>query len=168
MEKQDRQKPTSPRCLKCGEQPKFITNMLDSPTGRSFHMLDCQCGNRTWISEARPVESLVIAGPHTPATMNRSTGDASRPCRPHSIALDPPGCPNFIPRASPTQRFLVHPEKARDSRTASKPRGWTLPDEARSSSPQLRRSYSPSLSAPNRSTGKRRTHPHDSRPRAPE
>ena len=49
--KQDRQKPTSPRCLKCGEQPKFITNMLDSPTGRTFHMFDCQCGNRTLISE---------------------------------------------------------------------------------------------------------------------
>jgi len=51
MEKQDRQKPTSPRCLKCGEQPKFITNMLDSPTARTFHMFDCQCGNRTLISE---------------------------------------------------------------------------------------------------------------------
>ena len=52
----------------------------------------------------------------------------------------------FIPRASPTQRFLVHLAKARDSRTASKPRGWTHRYEARSSSPQLRRSYSPSLS----------------------
>jgi hypothetical protein len=51
MEKQDRQKPTSPRCLKCGEQLQFITNMLDPPTGRTFHMFDCQCGNRTWISE---------------------------------------------------------------------------------------------------------------------
>jgi hypothetical protein len=44
MEKQDRQKPTSPRCLKCGEQSKFITNMLDSPTGRTFHMFECLCG----------------------------------------------------------------------------------------------------------------------------
>jgi hypothetical protein len=25
--------------------------MLDPPTGRTFHMFDCQCGNRTWISE---------------------------------------------------------------------------------------------------------------------
>jgi hypothetical protein len=51
MEKRDRQKPTSPRCLKCGEQPKFTTSMLDPPTGRTFHMFECQCGNRTWISE---------------------------------------------------------------------------------------------------------------------
>jgi hypothetical protein len=29
-------KPTSPRCLKCGEQPKFITSMLDPPTGREI------------------------------------------------------------------------------------------------------------------------------------
>jgi hypothetical protein len=51
MEKQDRLKPTSPRCSKCGEQPKFTTSMLDPPTGRTFHMFDCQCGDRTWISE---------------------------------------------------------------------------------------------------------------------
>jgi hypothetical protein len=51
MEKQDHQKPTSQRCSKGGEQPKFITNMLDPPTGRTFQMFDCQCGNRIWISE---------------------------------------------------------------------------------------------------------------------
>jgi len=51
MEKQARPKPISPRCLKCGEQPKFITSMLDPPTGRTFHMFECQCGNRTWVSE---------------------------------------------------------------------------------------------------------------------
>jgi hypothetical protein len=38
-------KPTSPRCLKCGEQPKFITSMLDPLTGRTFHRFECQCGN---------------------------------------------------------------------------------------------------------------------------
>src|ERR1700687_3099545 len=37
MEKQDRQKPTSPRCLKCGEQPQFTTSMPDlRPGGRSI------------------------------------------------------------------------------------------------------------------------------------
>jgi hypothetical protein len=51
MENQDRPNPTSPRCLKCGEQPKFTTSMPDPPTGRIFHMFECQCGNRTWISE---------------------------------------------------------------------------------------------------------------------
>jgi hypothetical protein len=51
MEKQDRPKPAAPRCLKCGEQSQFITSMLDPPTGRTFHMFECQCGNRTWIAE---------------------------------------------------------------------------------------------------------------------
>jgi hypothetical protein len=51
MEKQERPKPISSRCSRCGEQPKFINSMLDPPTGRTFHMFECQCGNRTWISE---------------------------------------------------------------------------------------------------------------------
>jgi hypothetical protein len=51
MEKQDRPEPVSPRCLRCGDQPKFTTSMPDQPTGRTFHMFECQCGNRTWISE---------------------------------------------------------------------------------------------------------------------
>jgi hypothetical protein len=51
MEKQDRQKPISPRCLKCGEQPKFITSMLNLSAGRTFHMFECQCGDKTWTSE---------------------------------------------------------------------------------------------------------------------
>jgi hypothetical protein len=52
MEKQqDHPKPTSPPCLKCSEQPQFTTSMQDQPTGRTFHMFECKCGNRTWISE---------------------------------------------------------------------------------------------------------------------
>src|ERR1700724_756016 len=51
MERQDRQKPTSPRCVRCGEQPKFAASMLDPPTGRTFQMFECVCGARTWISE---------------------------------------------------------------------------------------------------------------------
>jgi hypothetical protein len=35
MEKQDRQEPTSSRCLKCGDQPKFITSMLSPSAGRT-------------------------------------------------------------------------------------------------------------------------------------
>jgi hypothetical protein len=54
MEKQERPEPISPRCLRCGEQPKFISSMLDPPTGRTFHMFECQCGSRTWISEKMP------------------------------------------------------------------------------------------------------------------
>jgi hypothetical protein len=48
VENQDHQKPISPRCLKCGEQRLFSKSMPDPPTGRTFHMFECQCGNRTW------------------------------------------------------------------------------------------------------------------------
>jgi hypothetical protein len=45
------QEPFSPSCHRCGEQPRFTTSMLDPPTGRTFHMFECKCGNRTWVSE---------------------------------------------------------------------------------------------------------------------
>jgi hypothetical protein len=51
MEKLAHQNPTSPLCLKCGEQPKFITSMLDPSVGRKFHMFQCQSGDKTWIYE---------------------------------------------------------------------------------------------------------------------
>jgi hypothetical protein len=51
MEKQDCPKPTSPRCLKCGEQPEFMASMTDPRAGRIFHMFQCQCGDKTWTSE---------------------------------------------------------------------------------------------------------------------
>jgi hypothetical protein len=51
MEKQERPEPISPRCLRCGEQPTFTASMLDPPTGRTFHMFECKCGGRTWVSE---------------------------------------------------------------------------------------------------------------------
>jgi hypothetical protein len=46
-----RSKPISPRCLKCGEQPEFITSILDPKNGRAFHMFSCRCGNKTWIPD---------------------------------------------------------------------------------------------------------------------
>jgi hypothetical protein len=52
MEQQkDRPKPTAPACLKCGGQPKYSTSMPDSERRRTFHMFECQCGDKTWISE---------------------------------------------------------------------------------------------------------------------
>jgi len=50
---ENRPKPISPRCSCCGEQPKFTTSILDSPTGRTFAMFECRCGNRTLISEKK-------------------------------------------------------------------------------------------------------------------
>jgi hypothetical protein len=48
---QARPKPVPPCCLKCGEQPRFITSMLSPPTGRTFHMFGCQCSDKSWTSE---------------------------------------------------------------------------------------------------------------------
>jgi hypothetical protein len=48
MEKQDRSRPTL-SCAKCGEQARFVTNILDPKTGRTFLMYECKCGNKSWI-----------------------------------------------------------------------------------------------------------------------
>jgi hypothetical protein len=53
MENQDRSEPASLRCIKCGEDNRLTTSMLDPPTRRIFHMFDCQCGHRTWVTERR-------------------------------------------------------------------------------------------------------------------
>jgi hypothetical protein len=47
----EKQQPTSPRCLECGEQPKLTTSMMDPSKGRVLHVFDCNCGNKTWTSE---------------------------------------------------------------------------------------------------------------------
>jgi hypothetical protein len=39
----------------------FSTSMLDPPTGRTFHMFECKCGDRSWVSERTP--SLTRNGP---------------------------------------------------------------------------------------------------------
>ena len=45
------EKPTCPPCIRCGQQPRFIASMLDPKAGRTFHMFQCQCGDKSWISE---------------------------------------------------------------------------------------------------------------------
>jgi hypothetical protein len=45
------QKPVSPNCSKCGEAPNFTTSMLEPVSGRTFHMFECKCGNKSWTSE---------------------------------------------------------------------------------------------------------------------
>jgi hypothetical protein len=37
-------------CDRCGEQPKPVSSMLDPPTGRTFHLFKCQCGEKKLIS----------------------------------------------------------------------------------------------------------------------
>jgi hypothetical protein len=44
------QQPVSPSCLKCGEAPNFTT-MLEPVSGRTFHMFECKCGNKSRTSE---------------------------------------------------------------------------------------------------------------------
>jgi len=45
------QKPVSPNCQKCGDQPNFTTSMLEPASGRIFHVFECKCGYKSWISE---------------------------------------------------------------------------------------------------------------------
>jgi hypothetical protein len=44
-------KPVSQSCWKCGEQPDFTTSTLDPVSGRTFHMFECKCGDKSWVSE---------------------------------------------------------------------------------------------------------------------
>jgi hypothetical protein len=43
------QQPVSNGCKECGKQPRFVTSILDPLTGRTFQMIKCQCGEKTWI-----------------------------------------------------------------------------------------------------------------------
>jgi hypothetical protein len=52
QESEDRPEPTAPPCFRCGAQPAYSTTILDTPTGRIFHMFICECGNRSWVSES--------------------------------------------------------------------------------------------------------------------
>jgi hypothetical protein len=36
-----------PRC-KCGAPPRIVRKMMDPRTGMTFHMFECQCGERSW------------------------------------------------------------------------------------------------------------------------
>ena len=38
-------------CSKCGSQPRLITSMLEPKSGKTFHMLLCDCGEKTWTAE---------------------------------------------------------------------------------------------------------------------
>jgi hypothetical protein len=38
-------------CSKCGSQPRLITSMLEPKSGKTFHMLLCDCGEKTWTAD---------------------------------------------------------------------------------------------------------------------
>ena len=42
-----------PVCQKCGAQPKFIASLLEPRSGRTYHMFQCDCGDKSWIAEKR-------------------------------------------------------------------------------------------------------------------
>jgi hypothetical protein len=37
-------------CVRCGKRPAFVTSMFDPKTGRTVHVVQCECGNVSWIS----------------------------------------------------------------------------------------------------------------------
>jgi hypothetical protein len=40
-----------PCCSKCGSQPRLITSMLEPKSGKTFHMLLCECGEKSWTAD---------------------------------------------------------------------------------------------------------------------
>jgi hypothetical protein len=57
-------------CETCGKQPRRVSSMLDPPTGRTFDVLKCQCGEKTLISLSADV---VARSPASDRQYRRST-----------------------------------------------------------------------------------------------
>jgi hypothetical protein len=38
-------------CARCGKRPAFVTSMLDPKTGHTMYVVQCQCGDISWMSE---------------------------------------------------------------------------------------------------------------------
>jgi hypothetical protein len=41
------------RCGKCGRTLRLITSMLEPKSGKTFHMLLCECGEKSWTAEQK-------------------------------------------------------------------------------------------------------------------
>ena len=39
------------RCSKCGKALRPITSMLEPKSGKTFHMLLCECGEKSWTAD---------------------------------------------------------------------------------------------------------------------
>jgi hypothetical protein len=48
----EKQIPIGLPCARCGKQPRFISSVLEPRSGRLFHMFECECGEKSWISES--------------------------------------------------------------------------------------------------------------------
>jgi hypothetical protein len=42
---------TYPHCVKCRKQTKLVTSMLDSLSGKTVRIFECDCGDKTWITD---------------------------------------------------------------------------------------------------------------------
>jgi hypothetical protein len=36
-------------CTRCGKRPAFVTSMLDPKKGRRVHVVQCECGDISWV-----------------------------------------------------------------------------------------------------------------------
>jgi hypothetical protein len=53
MDTQTKSKPAvepiaSPQCQRCGATPRIVQTILNSRTGRTVHLYQCECGERIW------------------------------------------------------------------------------------------------------------------------
>jgi len=40
-------------CGSCGEKPALVRSMLDTLSGRTVRMFECQCGEKTWTEDRK-------------------------------------------------------------------------------------------------------------------
>ena len=41
------------RCARCGNPMRPVTSMLEPKSGKIFHMLQCECGEKSWTAESK-------------------------------------------------------------------------------------------------------------------
>jgi hypothetical protein len=59
-------KPPPPPCPTCKEVPKFVSTVLDGPTGEHFERLECPCSKHAWISEKAYADPRKRVGERAP------------------------------------------------------------------------------------------------------
>src|SRR5262245_53340096 len=76
-------KPICPPCTRCGKQPRFLTSMLDPKVGRTFHMFQCECGDKSWTPEKkttrRPAHETPRGNARKSDTVRREGQQGQRP-----------------------------------------------------------------------------------------
>jgi hypothetical protein len=52
------------RCSTCGNTLRLITSMLEPRSGKTFHMLLCDCGEKSWTADNANSRERYVAPPN--------------------------------------------------------------------------------------------------------